>query len=255
VLTEHRTRVTGLAAAPDSSRVAAVTDGGELAVWDVEQGVVVANATVRRPWASVAWSPDGRTIAAGAVHAPADIVLFDSRTLEVTATLSGHGARVNSLAFDPAGDFLVSGGHDRSVQRWDLRAKVRVEQRKAGSIVQCVCFSRSGRQLAVAGTGQLELWDSETLTSLHSLHGHAREVFGAAFAPDGKRLFSGGRDGELRVWDVESGALVGQFGGHADYIWSVSVHPDGRRVATGSGDFTVRQWESEPMGVTYQRGR
>jgi WD40 repeat protein len=256
VLTEHRTRITGLAAAPDSPRVAAVTDGGELAVWDVEQGVAAASATVRRTWATVAWSPDGRTIAAGADHASAEIVLFDSRTLAVQATLSGHGERVTSLAFDPAGGFLVSGGHDRLVKRWDLRANVLVEQRKSSLPVHSVCFSPDGHRIAVAGfSGQLQLWDAKSLTHLQSLHGHAREVFGAAFAPDGKRLFSGGRDGELRVWDVESGALVGQFGGHTDYIWSVSVHPDGRRVATGSGDSTVRQWESEPMGVTYRRGR
>lgn len=256
VLTGHSSRLNGLAPAPDSPRVAAATEGGELIVWDVEQGSALARASIQRPLASVAWSPDGSTLAVGTARAPAEIILFDALTLEARATLAGHGERVTSLAFDPRGRFLVSGGLDRQVQRWDLRTRERAGQRDAKLPVHCVCFSHDGRHLAVSGvSGHLETWDPQTLETTRRLVGHAREVFGAAFAPDGRRLFSGGRDGDLHVWDVESGDLVGQFEGHSDYIWSVAIHPGGRRVATGSGDSTVRQWESEPMSVTYERAR
>jgi WD40 repeat protein len=256
VLSEHSSRITGLAPAPDSPHVAAATEGGELVVWDAEHGSALARISSGRPLASVAWSPDGRTLAAGSSRDPAEIVLFDARTLEPLRTLPGHGDRVVSLAFEPGGRFLVSGSLDRVVQRWDVDSGAPVGRRDAKLPVHWLCYSRDGRRLAVAGvSGQLELWDPETLETTRSFVGHAREVFGAAFAPDGRRLFSGGRDGDLHVWDVESGDLVGQFEGHADYIWSVTVHPSGRRAATGSGDFTVRQWESEPMSVTYERGR
>jgi WD40 repeat protein len=37
--------------------------------------------------------------------------------------LSGHTAKVNSLAFDRSGLFLASGSNDQTVRVWDLKKK------------------------------------------------------------------------------------------------------------------------------------
>jgi WD40 repeat protein len=49
---------------------------------------------------------------------PAEIVLWDLRTMKRRATLTGHHGQINHLAFSPDGKTLVSGGTDGTVRFW-----------------------------------------------------------------------------------------------------------------------------------------
>ena len=69
---------------------------------------------------SVAFSPDGKTLASGGKDTP--IKLWDAETGKLLRTLTGHTGRVESLAFSPDGKTLATGGGggDTSVKLWDL---------------------------------------------------------------------------------------------------------------------------------------
>ena len=73
--------------------------------------------------------------------------------------------------------------------------------------------------------------------------GHADQVQGVAFSPDGATVATASTDGTAKVWDVATGEELLTFSGHTDAVWSVAFSPDGVLLATASADGTARIWD------------
>jgi len=71
---------------------------------------------------SLAFSPDGKTLATASIDY--SIRLWDFATRQRLVTLQGHLSEVWVIAFSPDGQTLVSGGKDGAINLWPLhRAK------------------------------------------------------------------------------------------------------------------------------------
>ena len=93
---------------------------------------------------AVAYSPDGRTVAAGLDSG--QVVLLDAQTLAVVGRLEGHGAPVNGLGFAPDGRTIASVGGDLTVRLWDPEtAQERLSLRSEQPVR--LAFSPDGRTL------------------------------------------------------------------------------------------------------------
>jgi len=68
---------------------------------------------------SVAFSPDGRTLASGSEDNT--IKLWNVATGKNTATLKGHTDIVWSVSFSPDGKTLASGSSNNTVKLWDVK--------------------------------------------------------------------------------------------------------------------------------------
>ncbi|MEX1368879.1 MAG: serine/threonine-protein kinase [Nannocystaceae bacterium] len=68
----------------------------------------------------LALSGDGRLLAVG--HGDGHVWIWSAITLEPIAVLPGHTSRVSALAFDPAGQWLISGSWDGDIRQWSLRS-------------------------------------------------------------------------------------------------------------------------------------
>src|SRR5262245_49992847 len=102
--------------------------------------------------ASVAFSPDGRTLAAGA--GGKEIVLWDARTGKEIRRIEGATAG-DCLAFSPDGKVLASarnwqqGEAGGTVYLWDVATgKPRGQIKGDANLVRCVAFSPDGKRLA-----------------------------------------------------------------------------------------------------------
>src|SRR5262249_11823657 len=73
--------------------------------------------------------------------------------------------------------------------------------------------------------------------------GHSQWVDAVAFAPDGRRLATGGDDGAVVLWEVGRGAERELPSDPARAVLCLAFAPDGATLAAGHRDATVGLWD------------
>jgi WD40 repeat protein len=198
-------------------------------------------------FAAVAFSPDGKTLAAGSWEGT--VTLWDVNSGRERTTLKAHEEVACSVAFSPDGKRLVTGGWDDAVKLWDLNSGKELLALKGDSRIYSVAFSPDGKVLAGGTRDRMaRLWDAETGKELAALP-HPMHVFSVAFSPVDSTLATAARATDkspnaVRIWDTVQGrellALNGHKGGSALFV---GFSPDGKCLASAGNDGTVKLWE------------
>ena len=197
---------------------------------------------------TVAFSPDGETIASGS--ADSTVILWDVATRRIIATLRNTHL-VRSVAFSPDGATLAVGSNSKAVDMWDIAT-----QRKIGTfgghrnLVTSLAFSPDGTTLATGSQDRtIKLWNVATRQNIATLS-HTHGVESVSFSPDGGSLASGSWGGTsssdpgvVWLWDVSTLQPIVKLEGHADAVRSVAFSPDGTILASGSYDGKVILWD------------
>lgn len=128
----HTDSVKAMAFSPDGKWIASAGSDKTARIWNVEKGEVYKTfetATTiigkdypkpfewKMPVVSVAFSPDGKTLAMATGRA---IHLWNIESGANFKTLNGHELTVTSVAFLPDGKRIVSGSIDNTVRIWDV---------------------------------------------------------------------------------------------------------------------------------------
>jgi serine/threonine protein kinase len=192
---------------------------------------------------AVAFSPDGKTLAAGA--SDSTTLLWDPRRRAQTAQLPGHTNSVDEVAFSPDGRQFATASDDKTVRLWDLKSGSQIAKLTGHkSYVWSVDFSPDGKTLASGSKdGTIRVWDVASRKLSRVIRGHTDPVVTVKFSPDGKTLASGSWDNTVRLWDTSSWRQTAVLRGHTDAVHSVAFSPDGKILASGAEDAKVLLWD------------
>jgi WD40 repeat protein len=263
------TSVPGVGFGPDDLLAVACADN-QFRVWDVGGKDLKEVSTVNaheKGLTSVAWSPDGKTLATGSNDATIKLWSLGDGGLKETGQILGHPGAVTVLAFNPAGSALAAGCPDGSVRLWTIAAGAKPRERLViqypnSGAVGALSFSNNGNTLAAAyadHTGRLWNVSGTKAAERAKLEGHAGILTGIAYAPDNKTLLTGSSDWTARSWDLTGAKPVQRHEpwSHLSYINAVAYAPDNLTLATGSYDTVLRLWDmarAEPRTRSFLKG-
>jgi WD40 repeat protein len=188
-------------------------------VWKVATGQLLFTSLT--PGAVEAWcvafSPDGKTLAAG--MGSGEVHLFDVASGGQVATLAGHGGTVRWLGFHPDGRSLAV----------------------AGRLTDHTVF----------------VWDLATRKPPRRLSGHDSEVLSGAWRADGRLLITAGStDGTVRLWDLRGkeprSKALPVAPRNAEWLHAIALSPEGRHLAACHPNQTVHVLRLAKVGEVFQ---
>jgi len=173
----HTGAINSLAFTADGKKVATASADGTVKLWDAQSGKDLATFKVSetkikkkdekgkeseviekgRPFNVVAFSPDGKRLAAGTLDGLLKLYDVEGQK-ELREVKADEG--IWALAFSPDGSKIATGGYARAIKVWDAASGKDVQTIKAHlSTVTAIAFSPAAPQLASGSIdGLIKIW-------------------------------------------------------------------------------------------------
>jgi len=245
---------------PDGKRIAGWC-GDSIQIWDVAAKKALTKISIPAddvdftviPWSNVAFSPDGKQIAASI----RSIKVWDSETGKELKSIEGNYV---TLAFRPDGKWIAGVEANNDVVCWDLATGKDVCALRAKRDTSAIAFSHDGKMLGAGGNSFVKVWEVESRKELLNVELNVKWVRKVAFSPDNKMLaavMSGEAKGFVMLWDLSTGKVIRTMKCSTQGVHDLAFSPDGKSVVSvGFGETlpglsAAQVWETETGRLKY----
>jgi small GTP-binding protein len=195
---------------------------------------------------TVAWSPDGNTLASGSLDK--SILLWSLESKKVERHLTGHVQQINDLKWSPDGGALASCSDDGTVRFWNVLTGIDLNIGKEYSegATTCLAWMSNGKIVASGSDDYIvHLWDPVHGKPIEILEGHNGWVTDISFSFGDKLLGSKSQDNTVRLWRCdtwETVAILTEEASEATFA-GLAFHPYAPVLATLGEGQTIRIWD------------
>jgi WD40 repeat protein len=242
---------TAAAFSPEGSRIAFAEPDHGLVIYDTDFSIQrrIASLGSLERLEEVAFSPDGRWLAAGIGGREPSFRVWSTETNE-TATLDKQSLTYGTQppAFSADSRLLATFRQGKSVVIWSTGSWNAALTLPLTSSGRSLAFAPTGSRLIVASDAETAIWDSATGRKLVTLHapgiGERRSV---AWSPEGRTIVSAADDGALRFWDAATGNLVASlYVPESSTDWLL-LTPDGRLDGSAAALHNYVAWRADGL--------
>jgi outer membrane lipoprotein-sorting protein/Tol biopolymer transport system component len=235
--------------------------GYEVQLRDAASGKITRKWATDKPLSPLAFSPDGKTLAAGITEwgpfggsggKPSGGVQFwDVERASLLRSITDDKP-ITFVAYSSNGKYLATSSNEGPVKLWDAAT---------GELTRIVpglfraSFSPDGKTIACASAtssadktvGKVDLYnlqDGSLVRSFTSEKGASTSnLLWVTFSPDGRLLAASDWNGTVTLWNVATDQRKQATTGQKAGVHSVAFAPDGATLAIGSEDKTLRLWK------------
>lgn len=233
---------------PDGRRLLALSDSGDIRVWDIDSGALaLALAADAIHVSELQLDAAGKRLLTVGTEGykvwsmGRGVLLFAlNRTLTTSST----------AAISPDGSTLITADFlNKTSEAWDIRARqLRYSLDLHTDGVSSVAFNTDGSRLLMASRdGTAELW-AMPVQPAWQLESYDLMPRAVRFGADDKRLLVGGGDytqGRAELLDPANHESLQRYEGHRAAVVDVQFSPDASRIVTASLDGTARLWQRD----------
>jgi hypothetical protein len=207
----------------------------------VTQRTTAITALATSPWAPLC-----------AVAGQTQILLYDTRSLELVGVLPFPEGIAHTLKFSRNGSLLLAGGGRGAAAGmavvWDVKTGKRIfEIGEELDVVFGADISSDQTKIVLGSAGKVvrcfSTADGELLWEVPKKHNDW--IYCSAFSPDGVLVATSDRAGGLLVWEADNGRLYLDLRGHGGAVTGLSWRADSNILASCGRDGTIRLWEME----------
>ena len=260
----HRTDIRTLSLSSDD-RMLASASNGQLKIWNTRTRSCFRTLECGQGLCS-AFLPGDRIVLLGTKGG--EIEVWDISTSTLIETVPAHEGAVWTMAVQPDGKGVVTGGADKTVRFWKFdvideeipgtrrttqRLKLtRTRELKLSDDILALGFSPDERLLAVSTLDNtVKVFFVDSLKLFLTLYGHKLPVLDLSISSDSKLIATCSADKNVRIWGLDFGDCHKAFFAHNDSVMAVRFipHPlesDEKHILfSASKDGVVKSWDGD----------
>jgi WD40 repeat protein len=235
---------------PRGEAIAVMDQGKEVILYDLPSGKVRFRWATERSWfRELAFSPDGKTLAAVEREGKPPfkhtrIKLFNTSTGQRVGDID-PGGTFRGLTFAPDGKKLLAHDFGTGFRVWKAPAGEELYRLEAPvNAILTAAFSPDGAAVVVGSQGlDAVLIDLATGKDLRRFRTYSSS-YPLAFTPDGKTLAVGTGGGEISQWELATGKLLPASASPLVAFIRLQFSADGQLLWGLAATFTATDWKT-----------